>query len=188
MAKKVQLSKKINGVVHQIYPKTVYDVVVDKNGKTLQQDIEAINSDLERIEDSIPTKLSDLQGGAEIVTESEINAKLDNYYTKDYVYTKTEVDNKLIQDLSEYAKQSDLFSKDYNDLSNKPTIISENRVQELINQAQFPEGGEIKLENYYTKTEVDNKGEVDGKLASKQNKLESGINIKNIHGESILGS
>jgi hypothetical protein len=35
MAKKVQLSKKINGVVHQIYPKTVYDVVVDKNGKTL---------------------------------------------------------------------------------------------------------------------------------------------------------
>lgn len=215
MAKKVQLSKKINGVVHQIYPKTVYDIVVDKNGKTLQQDIEAINSDLERIEDSIPTKLSDLQGGAEIVTESEINAKLDNYYTKDVVdskleniesgtvdlknyytknevYNKTEVDNLLddvqIQDLSEYAKKSDLFSKDYNDLSNKPTIISENRVQELINQAQFPEGGEIKLENYYTKTEVYNKGEVDGKLASKQNKLESGINIKKINGESILGS
>ena len=79
-------------------------------------------------------------------------------------------------------------SGDYNDLSNKPTIISENRVQELINQAQFPEGEEIKLENYYTKTEVYNKGEVDGKLASKQNKLESGINIKKINGESILGS
>lgn len=79
-------------------------------------------------------------------------------------------------------------SGDYNDLSNKPTIISENRVQELINQAQFPEGGEIKLENYYTKTEVYNKGEVDGKLVSKQNKLESGTNIKTINGASILGS
>lgn len=197
MAKKVQLSKKINGVVHQIYPKTVYDVVVDKNGKTLQQDIEAINSDLERIEDSIPTKLSDLQGGAEIVTESEINAKLDNYYTKDVVdsklentgsgtadlknyytknevYNKTEVDNKLIQDLSEYAKQSDLFSKDYNDLSNKPTIISESRVQELIDQAQFPEGGDIELKNYYTKGEVDDKIDlIDGQIVSINNQIDS---------------
>ena len=216
MAKKVQLSKKINGVVHQIYPKTVYDVVVDKNGKTLQQDIEAINSDLERIEDSIPTKLSDLQGGAEIVTESEINTKLDNYYTKDVVdsklenigsgtvdlknyytknevYNKTEVDNLLddvqIQDLSEYAKKSDLFSKDYNDLSNKPTIISESRVQELIDQAQFPEGGDIELQNYYTKEEVDGYlASINNNVASKQDTLVSGINIKEINGESILGS
>lgn len=88
-----------------------------------------------------------------------------------------------LENLSAVAK-----SGDYNDLSNKPTIISENRVQELINQAQFPEGGEIKLENYYTKTEVYNKREVDGKLVSKQNKLESGTNIKTINGESILGS
>lgn len=201
MAKKVQLSKKINGVVHQIYPKTVYDVVVDKNGKTLQQDIEAINSDLERIEDSIPTKLSDLQGGAEIVTESEINAKLDNYYTKDVVdskleniesgtvdlknyytknevYNKTEVDNLLddvqIQDLSEYAKKSDLFSKNYNELYNKPTIISESRVQELIDQAQFPEGGDIELQNYYTKGEVDDKIDlIDGQIDSINAELES---------------
>lgn len=224
MAKKVQLSKKINGVAHQIYPKTVYDVVVDKNGKTLQQDITEINSDLERIEDSIPTKLSDLQGGAEIVTESDINAKLNNYYTKDVVdsklediesgpadlknyytknevYNKSEVDVKLEEvkssivipepeledyakksDLSEYAKKSELFSKNYDDLYNKPTIISESRVQELIDQAQFPEGGDIDLKNYYTK------GEVDIALASKQNTLKDGINIKTINNKSILGS
>lgn len=199
MAKKVQLSKKINGVVHQIYPKTVYDVVVDKDGKTLQQDITEINSDLERIEDSIPTKLSDLQGGAEIVTESEINAKLNNYYTKsevnnkleniesgsadlDNYYTKSEVDNKFKQDLSEYAKTSDLFSKDYNDLDNKPTIISESRVQELIDQAQFPEGGDIDLKNYYTKEYID------AALDLKQDTLVSGSNIKRINGKSILGS
>jgi hypothetical protein len=102
--------------------------------------------------------LSDLQGGAEIVTESEINDKLDNYYTKDAVdsklenigsgtvdlknyYTKNEVYNKSqvddllddvqIQDLSEYAKKSDLFSKE--------------EIIELIDQAQFPEGGDIEL-------------------------------------------
>lgn len=216
MAKKVQLSKKINGVVHQIYPKTVYDVVVDKNGKTLQQDIEAINSDLERIEDSIPTKLSDLQGGAEIVTESEINAKLDNYYTKDAIdsklenigsgtvdlknyYTKDEVYNKSqvddllddvqIQDLSEYAKKSDLFSKDYNDLDNRPTIISKEEVIELIDQAQFPEGGDIELQNYYTKGEVDGYlASINKNVASKQDTLVSGVNIKKINGKSILGS
>lgn len=210
MAKKVQLSKIINGTIQQIYPRTVYDVVVNKDGKTLQQDIETINSDLEKIEESIPTKLSDLQGGTEIVTESDINAKLNNYYTKDVVdskfediesgpadlknyytknevYNKSEVDVKLEEvkssivipepELEDYAKKSDL-----SEYAKKSEVISEEKVQELIDQAQFPEGGDIDLKNYYTK------GEVDIALALKQNKLESGTNIKTINGASILGS
>lgn len=46
---------------------------------------------------------------SEYVTETELNAK--GYLTEH-------------QSLSEYAKKSELFSKDYNDLTNKPTIPS----------------------------------------------------------------
>ena len=46
---------------------------------------------------------------AEYITESELNAK--GYLTEH-------------QSLDDYAKKTDLFSKDYNDLTNKPTIPS----------------------------------------------------------------
>lgn len=94
MAKKVQLSKKINGVIHQIYPKTVYDVVVDKNGKTLQQDIKNINSDLEELTESLSAvatsgDYNDLNNKPTIpnaITESTISnwgfAKSTETYTK----------------------------------------------------------------------------------------------------------
>ena len=105
MTKKVQLSKIINGTIQQIYPRTVYDVVVNKDGKTLQQDIETINSDLEKIEESIPTKLSDLQDGAEIVTEYEIASKFESYYTKeevDQLIPKDYVVNSDLEELTEH--------------------------------------------------------------------------------------
>ena len=65
----------------------------------------------------IPSKTSDLvndsgfltQIPSEYVTEAELDAK--GYLTEH-------------QSLSEYAKKSELFSKDYNDLTNKPTIPS----------------------------------------------------------------
>lgn len=122
MAKKVQLSKIINGTIQQIYPRTVYDVVVNEDGKTLQQDIETINSDLEKLEESIPTKLSDLQDGAEIVTESEIASKFESYYTKENVYNRDEVDDLLDSitpkdvDLTNYYTKEEvdqLVPKDY---------------------------------------------------------------------------
>ena len=122
MAKKVQLSKIINGTIQQIYPRTVYDVVVNEDGKTLQQDIETINSDLEKLEESIPTKLSDLQDGAEIVTESEIASKFESYYTKENVYNRDEVDDLLNSitpkdvDLTNYYTKEEvdqLVPKDY---------------------------------------------------------------------------
>lgn len=78
----------------------------------------------------IPSKTSDLtndsgfitQIPSEYITETELDAKgyltehqsLENYATKDYVSNA----------LTPYAKKSELFSKDYNDLTNKPTIPS----------------------------------------------------------------
>lgn len=62
------------------------------------------------------------------------------------------------QSLEGYAKTTDLFSKDYNDLTNKPEIpsveglASETYVQTEIGKIKFPE---TDLSNYYTKEEVD---------------------------------
>lgn len=62
------------------------------------------------------------------------------------------------QSLEGYAKTADLFSKDYNDLTNKPEIpsieglASEIYVQTEIGKIKFPE---TDLSNYYTKEEVD---------------------------------
>ena len=65
----------------------------------------------------IPSKTSDLVNDSgfitqipdEYVTETELDAK--GYLTEH-------------QSLADYAKKSELFSKDYNDLTNKPTIPS----------------------------------------------------------------
>ena len=97
----------------------------------------------------------------EYVTETELDAK--GYLTEH-------------QSLAEYAKKSELFSKDYNDLTNKPTIPS---VEGLASTAYVDEkvatkqdtltagtnitiengvisasGGSVDLSNYYTKTEI----------------------------------
>ena len=63
------------------------------------------------------------------------------------------------QSLEGYAKTTELFSKDYNDLTNKPEIpsieglASETYVQTEIGKIKFPE---TDLSNYYTKEEVNN--------------------------------
>lgn len=91
------------------------------------------------------------------------------------------------QDLSAYALKSELFSKNYNDLTNKPTIptntnqtikadgktFGANDVVELVGgsnvtisgdtsgkkitiSATGGGGGDVNLDNYYNKTEVNN--------------------------------
>jgi len=86
------------------------------------------------------------------------------------------------QSLADYAKKTDLFSKSYNDLTDKPTIpsieglatedyinnaianikhpASPTKVSDLENDAGYITSADIPetdLSNYYTKTEVDNK-------------------------------
>lgn len=100
----------------------------------------------------IPSKTSDLVNDSgfitqipdEYVTETELDAK--GYLTEH-------------QSLAEYAKKSELFSKDYNDLTNKPTIPSveglastqyvDNKVSEIVVPS---------LEGYATEQWVEGKG------------------------------
>ena len=100
----------------------------------------------------IPSKTSDLvndsgfltQIPSEYVTETELEAK--GYLTQH-------------QSLAEYAKKSELFSKDYNDLTNKPTIpsveglASTQYVDEKIAAIVVPS-----LDGYATEQWVEGKG------------------------------
>lgn len=108
-------------------------------------------------------------------------ADLTNYYTKteidnkgyltsipsEYV-TDTELNNKgyLTQHQDISGKADKVHSHSYNDLTDKPTIPSteglatEQFVRDEIAKIDIPEGGggDVNLDNYYTKTEIDNKG------------------------------
>ena len=73
-------------------------------------------------------------------------------------------------------------SGDYDDLNNKPTIPTvPSNVGAFINDAGYLTEHQS-LGNYYTKIEVNRA------LGNKQDKLESGSNIKTINGNSVLGS
>ena len=81
-----------------------------------------------------------------------INNKADRIHTHDQYLTKQ-------QALAEYAKKSELFSGDYNDLSNKPVIPSieglatENYVKNAIAEAELNDK-EVDLTGYATKDDV----------------------------------
>lgn len=86
------------------YTKTEVDVKIPSKLSQLTDDVGyAKNTDIPDVSGFI-TSIPD-----EYVTETELNAK--GYLTQH-------------QSLAEYAKKSELFSKDYNDLTNKPTIPS----------------------------------------------------------------
>lgn len=90
-----------------------------------------------------------------------INSKADSVHShEEYALAEHTHDEYLTehQSLVDYAKKADLFSKDYNDLTNKPEIpsieglASETYVQTEIGKINLPE---TDLSNYYTKEEVD---------------------------------
>ena len=90
---------------------------------------------------------------SEYITETELNAK--NYLTEH-------------QDISHLALKTELFSKDYNELTNKPSIPSieglatESFVRNEIANAQLGgDSGEIDLSGYATKDELNAKADVD---------------------------
>ena len=107
----------------------------------------------------IPTKTSELTNDNgfiseipnEYITETELNEK--GYLTEH-------------QDLSNYATKDELFSKDYNDLTNKPTIPSlngyatESFVSNAIANAQLGGDKEVDLSGYATKDELNSKANI----------------------------
>ena len=106
----------------------------------------------------IPTKVSNLTNDSnfissipsEYVTEDELNQK--GYLTEH-------------QNISHLATKEELFSKDYNDLTNKPNIpsieglASEEYVKNEIAKAQL-EGESIDLSGYATKDDLDEKANI----------------------------
>lgn len=116
---------------------------------------------------------------SEYVTETELNAK--GYLTEH-------------QSLADYAKKSELFSKDYNDLTNKPTIpsveglASTQYVDEKVAAIDIPS-----LDGYATEQWVEGKGYLTqhqsladyatkSELATKQDTLTAGNNITIVDG------
>lgn len=83
----------------------------------------------------IPTKVSSLENDAGYITEH--------------------------QSLDKYALKSELFSKNYNDLTNTPAIPS--KTTDLVNNSGFITKDVADLTNYYTKSTLYNKSEIDAK-------------------------
>lgn len=125
--------------------------------------------------------------------QDAINGKADISSLEEY-YTKEESDNKFLtehQELKTINGESIVgtgnveikgFSGDYNDLINKPTILNHwfgtQKEYDAIkvkdpNTIYHIEGGGIDVDNYYTKSEVYNKSEIDTKLVGINNILET---------------
>ena len=146
-----------------------------------------INIDLSNYatKEELPTKVSQLENDLnyltnipeEYITNEELNNK--GYLTEH-------------QDISGKADKTELFSKDYNDLINKPNIPSldgyatENYVKNEIANAQLGgEGNEIDLSGYATKDDLNGKADITD-IPTKVSQLENDSNyLTNIPEEYI---
>lgn len=129
------------------------------------------------LKSEIPVKVSDLQNDSgfissipqNLVTQEELNNKgyLTEFTQNDPVYSK---------DKPNIALKSELFSKSYNDLTEKPAIPT--KTSELQNDSGFitladvPEGGEtVDLSNYTTEKSIN------VKVVNSEGNLLNGIQI-----------
>ena len=120
----------------------------------------------------IPTKTSDLINNSGFISE-ETEPSFNSSPAKDI--TESDIEN--------WNNKSD-FSGSYDDLSNKPTIPS--KISDLINDSGFINS---ESEPAFNSSVAKNITENDiTNWNSKQEELESGVNIKTINNESILGN
>ena len=112
--------------------------------------VSSVNGQVGDVVLDIPNKTSDLVNDSGFLTQHQDISGL---------ATKSEAKGYLTehQSLSEYAKKSELFSKDYNDLTNKPTIPS---IDGLATKSEVKavEDKIPSLEGYATEQWVEAKG------------------------------
>lgn len=118
-------------------------------------------------------------------TESWVKAQ--GYATKTWVENQGYADESSFEDYYTKSEVDSIVDGIGNtDLSD---YYTKNEVDQLI------DGAVDNFSDYYTKTEIDEKGFVDGteidvleqQINDKQDELVSGVNIKTINGESVLG-
>ena len=129
-------------------------------------------------ESYVTNKIAEVQlGGGEVdlsglVTKDELNAKADKTELHSHS-NKTVLDGITAQNINDWNNKSD-FDGNYNSLTNKPTIPT--KVSELTNDKNYLIEHQD-ISNLATKDELENKQDV----------LTSGVNIKTINNQSILG-
>ena len=152
------------------------DTNIDLSGYATKEELSA-KADKEHTHEEYLTEHQDI---SHLATKTELNTKADEEHThsqylteipSEYI-TEEELNAKNYltehQDISHLALKSELFNKDYNDLTNKPTIPSieglatETFVRNEIANAQLGgDSGEVDLSGYATKDELSAKADVD---------------------------
>lgn len=153
----------------------------------------------------------EIKGGGEPYDDSELRGRIETLESNEGTF-QTDIDtlngevDTLSTQMKTKAEKSELFSGDYNDLTNKPTIPS---LDGYATEQWVEDKGYLtehqSLENYYTKGESDSKYQPKGDYATKsdipsldgyatkdevgakQDTLISGTNIKTINGQTLLG-
>ena len=70
MARKVQLKKKINGSLYDLYPKTSADVVILNSGDTVEASITSIKTDLSTLQNTLAELMKSINGTSVYLTDT----------------------------------------------------------------------------------------------------------------------
>lgn len=140
-------------------------------GLASSEDIVTINSELEQIKSTIPTKVSELTNDSNFVTEAEVSGdlagKADKTYVDEQLATK--------QPVGDYATKTELAGKaDSSMVESLSTQVATNTSDISIIKTKQEEDGD----------KIDS---LDKEMATKQDLLVSGTNIKTINSQSLLG-
>ncbi len=102
---------------------------------------------------SVPTNVSAFNNDAEYVTTNQLNAA--NYITAADVPAQVNADWNATEGAAQILNKPELFSGDYNDLTNAPTIPTvPTNVSEFNNDAEYVTTTQLNAANYITAADV----------------------------------
>ena len=102
---------------------------------------------------TVPTNVSEFNNDAEYVTTNQLNAA--NYITAADVPAQVNADWNATEGAAQILNKPELFSGDYNDLTNTPTIPTvPANVSEFNNDAEYVTTNQLNAANYITAADV----------------------------------